>query len=131
MVVGSITTYAITVYFHESSNPVRGVVYSRQHYVIKCASNLRQLSSFLPVLRFRPPIKLTTKLINPSYASEEISHKLQTWILRFYLKRSIRFSCQIIMLKYPTCSYYVLYSIKKNPFYPNKKTRLTLPQIGK
>jgi len=35
-----------------SSNPVYGEVYSIQHYVIKFVSDLKQVSSFLPVFRF-------------------------------------------------------------------------------
>jgi len=35
-----------------SSNPAYGDVYSIQHYVIKFASNLRQVSGFLRVFRF-------------------------------------------------------------------------------
>ena len=46
----------------ESSNPVDGEVYSRQHFVIKFVSDLRQVGSFLWVLRFPPPIKLTTMI---------------------------------------------------------------------
>jgi hypothetical protein len=42
-----------------SSNPVHGKVYLIQHYVIKFVSDLRQVSGFLRVLRFPPPIKLT------------------------------------------------------------------------
>jgi hypothetical protein len=42
-----------------SSNPVHGEVYSIQHYVIKFVSDLGQIGSFLRVLRFPPPIKLT------------------------------------------------------------------------
>ena len=42
-----------------SSNPTHGEVYLIQHYVIKFVSDLRQISSFLRVLRFPPPIKLT------------------------------------------------------------------------
>jgi len=45
-----------------SSNPVHGDVYSIQHYVIKFVSNLRQVGGFLRVLRFPPPIKLTTTI---------------------------------------------------------------------
>jgi hypothetical protein len=37
-------------------------VYSKQHYVIKCVSDLREVSSFLRVLRFLPPIKLTATI---------------------------------------------------------------------
>ena len=43
------------------SNPVHGEVYSIQHYVIKFVSDLRQVRSFLWVLRFPPPIKLTPR----------------------------------------------------------------------
>jgi hypothetical protein len=44
-----------------SSNPAHGVVYySTQHYVIKFVSDLRQVSGFLRVLQFSPPIKLTS-----------------------------------------------------------------------
>jgi hypothetical protein len=45
-----------------SSNPVHGEVYSIQHYVIKFVSDLRQLSGFLRVLQFPPPIKLTAMI---------------------------------------------------------------------
>ena len=41
------------------SNPVRGEVYSIQHYVIKFVGDLRQLGEFL---RFPPPIKLTATI---------------------------------------------------------------------
>jgi len=51
MVVGFTTTYAISVY-HQSR---RGV----QHYMIKFVSDLRQVSDFLWVLKFPPPIKWT------------------------------------------------------------------------
>ena len=45
-----------------SSNPVYGEVYSTQHYVIKFVSDLRQVSGFLRVLQFHPPIKLTAMI---------------------------------------------------------------------
>ena len=46
-----------------SSNPVHGAVYSIQHYVIyKFVSDLRQVSGFLRVLRFLPPIIMTTTI---------------------------------------------------------------------
>ena len=38
------------------------MVYSIQHYVIKFVSDLRQVDGFLLVLRFPPPIKLTTTI---------------------------------------------------------------------
>ena len=43
-----------------SSNHDHDKVYSIQHYVIKFVSDLQQVSGFLQVLRFPPPIKLTT-----------------------------------------------------------------------
>jgi len=45
-----------------SSNPFHGEVYSIQHYVIKIASDFRQVFGFLRVLRFPPPIKLTAPI---------------------------------------------------------------------
>jgi hypothetical protein len=60
MVVGFTTTYAISAYHHWccefESRSGRGV----KHYVMKFVSDLRQVSGFLQVLRFPPPIKLTT-----------------------------------------------------------------------
>jgi hypothetical protein len=38
-----------------------GEVYSIQHYAKKFVSELRQIGGFLRVLRFPPPIKLTTR----------------------------------------------------------------------
>jgi hypothetical protein len=45
------------------SNPANGEVYSIQHYVIKLVSDFRQVSDFLRVLRFPPPIKLTAMIL--------------------------------------------------------------------
>jgi len=45
-----------------NSNTVHGEVYSIQHYVTKFVSDLRQVSGFLWVLRFHPPIKLTAMI---------------------------------------------------------------------
>jgi hypothetical protein len=39
-----------------------GEMFSIQHYVIKFVSDLRQVSGFLWVLRFPPPIKLTAMI---------------------------------------------------------------------
>jgi hypothetical protein len=39
-------------------NPTHGKVYSIQHYVIKFVNDLRQVSCFLWVLRFLPPMKV-------------------------------------------------------------------------
>ena len=62
MVVGFTTIYAISAYHHRwcefESQSGRGV----QHYVIKFASGLRQVGSFLRVFRFPPPIKLTATI---------------------------------------------------------------------
>ena len=43
-----------------STNPVHGKVCSIQQYVIKFFSDLREVGDFLWVLRFPPPIKVTT-----------------------------------------------------------------------
>jgi hypothetical protein len=45
-----------------SWNPVHGEVYSIQRYVIKFVRDLLQVGGFLQVLRFPPPIKLTTTI---------------------------------------------------------------------
>ena len=45
-----------------SSNPVHDEVCSMQHYVTKFVSNLRQVSGFLRVLWFPPPINLTAMI---------------------------------------------------------------------
>jgi hypothetical protein len=42
-----------------SLNPAHGEVYSIQHYVIMFVSDLRQVSGFLQVLQFPPPVKLS------------------------------------------------------------------------
>ena len=43
-------------------NPADGEVYLIQHHVIKFVIDLRQVGGFLKVLRFPPPIKLTTTI---------------------------------------------------------------------
>jgi len=45
-----------------SLNPAHGEGYSIQHYVIKFVGDLRQVSGFLQVIRFPPPIKLTATI---------------------------------------------------------------------
>ena len=45
-----------------SSNPVHDKVFSIQHYVIKFVIDLRQVSDYLQVLCFPPPIKLTVTI---------------------------------------------------------------------
>jgi hypothetical protein len=62
VVVGFTTIFAISAYQHccceFESRSWRGV----QHYVIKFASDLRQVGGFPRVLRFPLPIKLTTMI---------------------------------------------------------------------
>jgi len=48
--------------FNNNSVYIVAEVYSIQHYVIKFVSGLRQVDGFLRVLRFPPPIKLTTTI---------------------------------------------------------------------
>ena len=45
-----------------SLNPIHGKVHSIQHYVIKLVSDLLQVSGFLRVLWFLPPIQLTATI---------------------------------------------------------------------
>jgi hypothetical protein len=61
LVVGFRTTYASVPITTKvmSLNPAHGEVYSIQHYVIKFVSGLSQVSGFLRVLQFPPPINLT------------------------------------------------------------------------
>ena len=61
MVVGFTTTCAISAYHHWCCEfePCSDEVYSIRHYVIKFVSDLQQVSGFLRVLGFPPPIKLT------------------------------------------------------------------------
>ena len=64
MVVGLTITYAISTYQHwccEFKSRSSGV-YSIQHYMIKFVSDLRLVGGFLRVLRFPPPIKLTSMI---------------------------------------------------------------------
>ena len=61
MVVGFTTTCAITTKA-ASLNPARTSVNSKQRYVIKFVSALWQISGFLRVLQFPPPIKLTASM---------------------------------------------------------------------
>ena len=62
MTVGFTTTMqSVPIITKEVSlNPTHGKVYSIQHYVIKFIIDLQQVGGFLWVLRFPPPIKLTS-----------------------------------------------------------------------
>jgi len=64
LVVWFTTTFAISAITTKlvSSNTVHGEVFSIQHYVIKFVSDLRQVSDFLRILCFPPPIKLTAMI---------------------------------------------------------------------
>ena len=64
MVVGFMTISAIGVNCHKPCELEfhSDEVYSIQHYVIKFVIDLRQVSGFLRILRFPPPIKLTTTI---------------------------------------------------------------------
>ena len=64
MVVGFTITYqSVTITTKVVSlNPVHREVYLLQHFVIKFVNDLRQVDGFLRVLRFPPPIKLTTTI---------------------------------------------------------------------
>ena len=80
-----------------------GGVYSIQHYVITFLSDLRQISGFLWVLRFPPPIKLTAtiqlkKLLSVALNTTTLTHKHWTWNLTFlgrfyFLKRNYYMFC--------------------------------------
>jgi predicted SprT family Zn-dependent metalloprotease len=72
MVVGFTTTCAVSTTKVVSSNPAHVGVYSIQHYMIKFASDLRQIGSFLLVLRFPPPIKLNIKNLSKHYCCQII-----------------------------------------------------------
>ena len=50
-----------------SSNPVHGEVYSIQHSVIKCVSDLRQVGGFNRVPRFAKALDLSSNGLMPSY----------------------------------------------------------------
>jgi hypothetical protein len=54
--------YVLITNSNLSSKSVDGGVYLIQLYVIKCVSDLLQVSDFLPVLRFPPSIKLTATI---------------------------------------------------------------------
>jgi hypothetical protein len=57
MVVGFTTTYASYEFESRSDE-----VYSIQHHVIKFVSDWQQVSGFLRVLQFPPPIILTARI---------------------------------------------------------------------
>jgi hypothetical protein len=64
MIIGFITTYAISAYHHHRCEfeSRSGKVYSMQHYVINFVSDLSHVGGFLWLLQFPPPIKLTATI---------------------------------------------------------------------
>jgi hypothetical protein len=64
MVVGFVTTYAISVYYHQCCEVQSrsAEVYLKQHYVIRLVSDLQQVGGFLRALLFAPPIKLAATI---------------------------------------------------------------------
>ena len=46
-----------------SSNPAHGEVYSIEHYLIKCVSDLRKDGGFFRILQLHPSLKLTATII--------------------------------------------------------------------
>ena len=69
-----------------SSNPVHGEVYSIQYYVIKkFVSDLWQVSGFLRILRFRPPIKTYRHDITEILLKVALNNINLNTILDFYI----------------------------------------------
>jgi hypothetical protein len=64
-----------------SSNPMNGEVYLIQHCVIKFVSDLRQVGVFL---RFPPPIKMNTTIINEILLKVALNTINQTFIFAVY-----------------------------------------------
>jgi hypothetical protein len=62
MVVGFKTTCAFSAHHHKSCEFEPRSWRSVQHYMIKFVSDLRQVCGFLRVLRYPPPIKLTSTI---------------------------------------------------------------------
>jgi hypothetical protein len=86
MVVGFTTTYVISAYHHWccefKSRSGRGV----QHYVKKFVCDLRQVNGFLRVLRFPPPIKLTTRY-NWNIVESGVTHHQTNKQTRYYMAK--------------------------------------------
>jgi hypothetical protein len=94
-----------------SSNSVHGEVYSIQHYVIKFVSDLKQVSGFLRVLLFPPPIKTDSHDITEILLKEELNTINQTMLCVHVLwtHSNIFFTFKLINL----CSYlyWTLYTV--------------------
>ena len=86
MVVEFTTTYAISAYHHWCCEFKSLSGWGVQHYVIKFVSDLWQVSGFLWVRLFPPPIKLTAT-IKLKYCWNSIkTNKQQYNLLHFVLK---------------------------------------------
>jgi hypothetical protein len=69
--------------------PGSGEVYSIQHYVVEFVSDLRQVSGFLLVLRFPPPIKLTTTIYNWNIVESGVKHHKPNLIMTCYCTKHV------------------------------------------
>ena len=74
-----------------SSNPTHGEVSSIHNYVIKFVDDLRQVTGFIHILSFPPPIKLTA-MIYKNVAEMKValntiilSHVLLLYIQKMYM----------------------------------------------
>jgi len=77
-----------------SLNPVHDEVYSIQHSMIKFVSDLQQVSGFLHVLRFPPPIKLTaTRNIVESGVKHHNPNLNNNYILILPSNHSVLITC--------------------------------------
>jgi hypothetical protein len=88
-----------------SSNPVRGEVYSIQHYVMKFVHDLQQVGGFLRVLRFPQPIKLALV-----FFSSLVIYVMNQYYYKFLLK-TIVFSCKFPGHKVSFARYMVFYVV--------------------
>jgi hypothetical protein len=52
----------VNTHYRLKANPIHGEVYSKQHYVIKFFSDLRQVGGFLRIIQFPPRINLTATI---------------------------------------------------------------------
>ena len=88
-----------------SSNPAHGEVYSIQHYMIKFLSDLPQVSGFLRVLRFPPPLKLT--IITLTLTLYELNLLVPLFQPNISLKHF--FQCPMQFKMYITALIYILF----------------------
>ena len=89
-----------------SSNPMNGEVYLIQHCVIKFVSDLRQVGVFI---RFPPPIKMNTTIINEILLKVALNTINQTFIFAVY---SWTICKNIIKLKIVSISFFKSYKVQ-------------------